>query len=751
MKFLGFILPPLVIFGWLIFGSSTLGNDFQQAHVTEALNLRSYLALGLEPMWAPHFSGGIPYYGLAMAQAFHLPGWFMSHLPGYFTGNALVLFALKGLLVLMFGHAVTYFSLRRITGLQPWVCYALSLLTIYNLSVLDAFRYGTALDAFVYAQCLILVLISYLKEPRPSLLIGLVGLSQLLMTSGYPPTLPFAVLAGLLVLSVFGERKNDWMRRALIAALACFAGILLAAPNWVGLFEWLQVNERRALHSDLAWANFRPLNPIGLISSFFRPWGAEVHAAFGGSSLLGLVLGTAVVMIFEKPKTRWPFLVVLALPFLYAVGTVSPVFVFFFNHVPLFSTIRVPGRIFVIFPLLLIAVSAKLFQQTPKSLNHTIRVSACINGFFLVLSLVYSLIYPGVGWFGHDRLEISAESLNSFWSPWSKGAWICLGLLSSVFFYRAKLDSKKVWGSLIVLMLCQSVLMLQNGTWIESRLPSLSLDEFRSRTHLPLYRVEGMLATNSLAESSAGAATVPYSRFIKSAGRAANCYLPIDPSVTSTEKQAVLIPFYLSNRIRCLGSDSEIFEHLKSESCDEAHTLQTWVNAAGTDPACHANARESLATLNRGNHILALTPNLLEIQTSSLQESVLVTSFPNVNKNWSVKVDGQPASLLEVNGAFVGMRVPAGEHRLEVEYFSERLLMAYRLAMMALLIVSASVIVRRKRLGLSLIFLMALGGSSLLYFHWESSFVARAHAKVLLPNNYSELLSMQLERWQNHK
>ena len=748
---MGFILPAVLIFGWLILGSSTLGNDFQQAHITEALNLRFYLALGFEPMWAPHFSGGIPYYGLAMAQAFHFPGWLLSHLPGYFSGQAVVLFALKGILVLIFGHTVTYFSLRRITSLGPLLCYALSFLTIYNLSVLDAFRYGTALDAFVYAQCLILMLLVYLKEGRPLLLIALAVLSQFLMTAGYPPTLPFGALAGLILLFIFNERSSEWLGRFALGALACTVGILLAAPNWVGLFEWLQVNDRRALHSDLAWASFRPLNPIGLISSFYRPWGAEVHAAFGGTSLLGLVFGTVVTLIFQKPKTRWPLLAVLSLPFLYAVGRVSPLFLFFFNHVPLFSTIRVPGRILIIFPLLLVAVTAYLFQKTrdDKSLNQAVGVSAAINGSLLVLSLIYALIFPGLGWFGHDRLEISAESLNTFWTPWSKCAWIVLGLGSSAVFFRIQKDSQKVWGVLIALMLGQSILMLQNGTWIEKRLPSLSLQDFSSRTHLPLYRQEGMLATNSLAESSAGAATVPYSQFIKSADRAANCYLPIDPAVTTLESQAVLIPFYLSNRIQCLSSRSEIFERLKSETCDDTHSLRTWVSSS--ESSCPKSGSESLVRLNQGNLILALTPNLMEMQTTGTEDSVLVTSFPYVNQNWNVKVDGKVSSVVEVNGAFVGVRVPAGEHRVEVEYFSQPLVLGFRLAMFALLITGAAVIGRARKGVIKVLFLLALMGFSYGYLKWESRFVAKAHSKALLSNNYSDLLGLQLKRWQRHQ
>ncbi len=64
----------------------------------------------------------------------------------------------------------------------------------------------------------------------------------------------------------------------------------------------------------------------------------------------------------------------------------------------------------------------------------------------------------------------------------------------------------------------------------------------------------------------------------------------------------------------------------------------------------------------------ALQPNGFELVTRS-REGALVASSVSAVPGWRVRIDGEPAPPpLRVNSAFLGFRVPAGMHRVELDY-----------------------------------------------------------------------------------
>ncbi|HSB62105.1 MAG TPA: hypothetical protein VLI67_10320, partial [Vicinamibacteria bacterium] len=182
----GLGLPPLLFFGWMLLGPETLGQDYVVYPPRGALSFRYYTARGLEPLFYPHQTGGIPVGGLFFAQYFHFPAWLTNRLPGFWDGEALRWLTARHLLLLLAAQALYYGAGRRGAGLSPAAAYVLSFLAVYHLRTLDALRYGTAFEATVYAHAV--VLLSALHALAPSaLLLGLVVVaSQLLLTCGYP-------------------------------------------------------------------------------------------------------------------------------------------------------------------------------------------------------------------------------------------------------------------------------------------------------------------------------------------------------------------------------------------------------------------------------------------------------------------------------------------------------------------------------------------------------------------------------------
>jgi hypothetical protein len=58
----------------------------------------------------------------------------------------------------------------------------------------------------------------------------------------------------------------------------------------------------------------------------------------------------------------------------------------------------------------------------------------------------------------------------------------------------------------------------------------------------------------------------------------------------------------------------------------------------------------------------------ISASVSSAGPSLLVASF-NAAPGWTVTVDGDPAHVVEPDGALLGVQVPGGTHRVRFEYF----------------------------------------------------------------------------------
>jgi len=287
---------------------------------------------------------------------------------------------------------------------------------------------------------------------------------------------------------------------------------------------------------------------------------------------------------------------------------------------------------------------------------------------------------------------------------------------------------------------------MRHGTWTAKRPRSASLAEFAGADHLPLYGAAPLQANNFLSEESDGTATVAYARFFKSALEGTNCYLPIQPGL---RVRGVLLPFYLSPNVECARETSAALELVKAggDRCRETGALRTLATdfACVDAPSSPPVSGSDLAALNEDNRLVALTSNLVVIDVQPSSAAILVTPFPNATANWSLFLDGGPLPLLEVNGGFVGARVPPGRHQVEVRYFSPLVQAGYRVAGGRVVFSRAA---SPRARSAALLLLLGAGALALApYRHWENGFVERATRRVLLPNSYPAHLAEQLARW----
>jgi hypothetical protein len=205
--------PALLTLGWLLWSDRTIGNDYPRYALEAALTLRFYTHVGVEPMWLPHLTGGIPMGGHAIAQAYHLPAWITSLLPGYWTGGALRWLSLRHVLLIAGLHAAYALTLRRALGLPAPTSYVLALAAVYNLRTLDLLRHHPGIEAMAYGHGLLLVGLLHLAAPSRSALVAIGALAYLLFSCGYPPSFPIcsrprSLAAGMAI----GPGRWHWKR-----------------------------------------------------------------------------------------------------------------------------------------------------------------------------------------------------------------------------------------------------------------------------------------------------------------------------------------------------------------------------------------------------------------------------------------------------------------------------------------------------------------------------------------------------------
>jgi hypothetical protein len=747
----GILLPPFLFFGWMLWSGSTIGNDYPIFHVRSALSLRFYETLGLEPMWYPHLGGGIPIGGLILGQYFHLPAWLCSRMPGFWDGRALEWITARQLMLFVLLHTTAYRACRRLIAAGRATSYLLSFVFVYNTRTLDVFRYGPGLDVAVYAQCAVLLGLTYLVRPAPWRLALLAVATQLLLTGGYPVLIPLflvaTILATGLLLTSGAVTVGDARRRGLAVSAAAVAGTLLAAPAIAAISDFLRVNQTRVARPTLDWATAWSMPPRGPLQNALAPWTADVHMAYSGATLLALLLTALFVWTIADLRRRAVVLLIVAFPFLYALGSPSPVFRFFFFAVPGFASLRVPPRMLIVLPLLVLAVLAWARRGRPwnevvgaNDVRRALQWSGGVNAVALGATLVVVATGSAL-----DALaaEMSPLHLTGFWSrPW-QAVWLLLGITASAAFTRV--PNRRAGGVLIVVTVLQSALVMTHGTWTSIKPAGATREAFATAEQLPLYGTLPFWAANELNEHAEASATIAYTRFVKAAGSQANCYLPIDPD---RRKFGVLLPFYLSANWIPTTSREEALDRLKSEGgCRYDGSTKTLVTAPAAQGSEASGAE--LAALNARNRLLALQPNRVRLRVETPRDAVLVTPFPEATEYWSATVDSLSSPFVTVNGAFLGVSVPAGTHVIDVAYFSRRMQLGWRVflaATIAFTVGAAWLAARRRRhawILVALVTVVAVLGALRL----DRAYGRRAAADILLPNGYADLLRRQLDRW----
>ncbi|MBN2525793.1 MAG: discoidin domain-containing protein [Deltaproteobacteria bacterium] len=374
---------PFFMLAWLIpFRSEiTIGNDYGVFPLQQQMELNFSQEKGTFPLYSPGFAKGRSQAALTMGQLFHPASHLSRHTPGYWEGNALTINTLYRFIGLGLAHLLLFIFLRRMKfHIGPALL--LSVITVYNMRMLDLFRYGASLENYTgYIVLCASLGFLFIEKNIIAAAIAVAISAWLLIVGGHPQMMylgllgagVFAIVLPFCAAAIRLDLKSRISKRYLIqyylaAGIAVAVGLLLAAPYVFSFYgEFVSENAMR-VGQDYQWSLIFTDTVGGVFNNIFAPLDTDVHGAFGSSSIILLV---PMILLAILSGIRVPLGIVAAvlcsiLIFLSCMGEATPIHYWFWKYVPLAQTFRTPGRNGMMLPALTMISLAWLFAPVDK-------------------------------------------------------------------------------------------------------------------------------------------------------------------------------------------------------------------------------------------------------------------------------------------------------------------------------------------------------------------------------------------------
>lgn len=561
------VLPAVVLF-WLVpFASdTTIGNDYGIFPIQQQMELNYAQEKGTFPLYAPGFAQGRSQAALTMGQLFHPISHLARHTPGYWDGHALSINTLYKLIGLGLVHLILFVFLRRLSlGIGPSLF--LSVITVYNLRMLDLFRYGASLENYTgYLLLCASVGFLFMEKNKIAAAVAVVISAFLLICGGHPQmmylgllgaglftmVLPFCAAAVRPDLTVQLQWKSLFRFWGTVGA-ALLLGMLLSSPYVLSFYVEFVADNALRVGREYQWSLAYQDTIGGALNSIFLPIHADVHGAFGSSPIIALapLLLLSMAAGIRVPLGVAATSILCILIFLCSAGDATPIHYLFWKFVPLAQTFRVPGRITMLLPALLMLALAWLFAPVEKDnlfkkftppFNRLLLPAIGAIGLYLFYhsSLLAELPEPSrytpstiIG----EKMRDAAllQELQTVAMP--RAYWLGLVTLILSALYAVHLKWKSpIWKGLLATLMVAAVLtqvttQLRYGTWQTEAQPRKTLEEMDvekekqlSFVGSPGFGMESPQVTEQMAKSILPTETSRFYRNVTTASNRENAY-----------------------------------------------------------------------------------------------------------------------------------------------------------------------------------------------------------------------------------
>ena len=411
------VLPVFVLY-WLVpfIGKRPIGQDYQVYWTQQQQYLQFSIRNGTFPLYTPGFAGGWTASALTLGQLWHPIFWIAARLPGYWSGHAIRITTLLRLLSLGGVHLALFMFLKKLR-LTTVLALVISFITVYNLRMLDSFRYGASLENYV-AHLLLCVAVAW-HYVTPTKRLGPLAITVstwLLTVGGHPQFAYFGFLGAAVICLVtpfymtclLPEQISIRSRKVwvyyLSVGLSVLVGFLLALPYILPYyFEYLPETWRSVAGANFRWSCSFQDTLGGALYNLFNPFHSDVHGAFGASALILPVVLMPLLFLF-RIRVPWSVLylwLACIITFVLMLGSNGPLYYYFWKYFPLAQSFRVPGRLGLILPFMLLLLLAWVARQEPlrvriRSRNVRISPLALLATAALVLFAVFNGFVQGL-------------------------------------------------------------------------------------------------------------------------------------------------------------------------------------------------------------------------------------------------------------------------------------------------------------------------------------------------------------------
>jgi hypothetical protein len=693
------LVLPFVVFYWMVpfVTATTIGGDYAVFSIKDQLQTQFSLQHGSFPLYAykEGHSAGV----WTLGQLYHPLPHVAAALPGYWSGNALQLNTLFRLLSLGLTQVALLFFLKRLR-FGTAEAFLLSFVTVYNLRMLDLFRYGASLENFTAHVLLCVAIGYYCLKPSKWIGVSMIAATYLAVTGGHPQMMYYALLgAALFTLAVpyFLPLLGEGLREPTSPVVLGFyrdvfvlvaIGVLLASAYiFPFYFDYLQDSAGR-VGKDHLWSTGHGDTLAGTLNNFFSPFHSDVHGAFGGNFLLVLTLLVPVVRLWgvRVPRVVWASWLALLLILLFMLGTLTPVHHVIWTVLPLASSFRVPGRIGMMIPILTLLILGWLLCLTRSAPLNREGVARPLSALALGGVVVYLAYRFGFSRFLGAESELTPISIEAI-PVAAQVAVEALGVISLLLLAAYAALPRRRRLLIAVLSGCvvlQGIVALRYGTWVEPRGPTPTFE-----------RMTAIKQRNLLHQPDLNRATNP-TRVIEHVAR----------GLVWEQRMA---GFY--NRYVSVPSVGDAYELLGSY-----HEPDTVV-VEGFEP-------RDAPPPNRGRSSLALlysSYNRLVFEVITDEPGFFVLAYP-FSDRWQVRIDGGRALTYPANGIEQAVWVDRGAHEVEFRYASAAATAGMATSVATLALIFVFLAFRRPILGARVILAaVVVLGASAFFAKWHRS------------------------------
>ncbi len=705
-----FILAlPFALFYWLspFTGDLTIGNDYVMFPIDQQMELQYSIERGSFPLFVPGFAGGgHSTAALTLGQIFHPQSHLSSLYPGYWTGDGLVANTFFRLVALGVAHLVLFILLGRL-GLRPEIAFIISFITVYNLRMLDMFRYGASLENYLgYLFLCAAMAFYYLKPSRVMGPAAIILSTYLLITGGHPQMMYLGMLGAGLVwlliphsLAAIGPgvtaTRQQVLHFYLRAGIFLVVGALLSAAYILPFyFEFIGENATRvgrAYNWSLAYSD----SVGGTFNSFFKPLHSVVMNTFGSSALIVVTLALPLATAVQKriPKVILFVTAAFWVVFLIGLGKYTPVHWVFWKFFPLASVFRIPGRIYMILPFLFLLILAWLLREPDDGVLP--RWLPRIPPVFWLLALS-AAVYLWYNLHLINRVSPPTHYIPSRIKAYPFGVdtfifWIGFSTLALTAVYTllgGRPILRGILGALICLtVIAQGGVQLRYGTWVVAKRskPTLEARDREKRSKMTYKGAPGY-----------GMESPPIAEQIKESA--------LDPE---------LARFY--RKFRAVPSNEAAYRYLATKRRpDEAVVV-----GGDGEPAADCDGDKSRCGEDRVT-LTTSTFNRVVFEVTATESGLFTLSYPYSDR-WRAAVDGRAAEARRTNGYLIGVRVPKGKHTVALRYWSAPTVYGMGISCLVLFGAVAFFALRtsRRRVGIPIIAAsaLALGAGYAAWFH----------------------------------